>query len=330
MNRLNRRRMISTLGAGLAVAALGCLHGPAWAAYPDKPITLVVPFPAGGPADGYGRALAAALSARLKQTVVVENRSGAGGELGVQAVARATPDGYTIGMAGSGATVFRPLLTDKVLFDVFKDVTLLSKMVRTPNILIVGPHVTAKTVSELIAQAKAQPGKLTIASAGVGSSPHVLAELFKQKAGLDILHVPYQGFTPALQGLMGGQVDMFFGEAAGVLPFVTAGKVRALFTADQKRARGLPDVPNADEVGLRDVVAEGSYGLVAPVGLPPAVAKQLTQAIAEALKSPEVAEKFDLQAGIPDASSGDQYAAYIKSERARWLPVIRQANIKLE
>lgn len=327
---MNRRHMMSTLGAGLAGAALGSLPGLAWAAYPDKPITLVVPFPAGGPADGYGRALAVALSAQMKQTVVVDNRAGVGGALGVQSVARANPDGYTIGMAGSGATIFNPLLTDKVLFDAFKDLTLLSKMVRTPNILIVGSHVTAKNVSELIAQAKAQPGKLTIASAGLGSSLHVLAELFKQKARVDILHVPYKGAAPAIQDLMGGQVDMFFGEAPGVLPMVTAGKVRALFTADHKRARWLPDVPSAEEVGLGDVVAEGSYGLVAPAGLPPAVAKQLIQAITEALKSPELAKKFDFQAGIPDPSSGDQYAAYIKSEQTRWLPVIRKANIKLE
>ena len=155
----------------------------------------------------------------------------------------------------------------------------------------------------------------------------MLAELFKHQAGVDIVHVPYKGAAPALTDLIGGQVDMFFGEAPGVLPLVKAGKVRAIFAADGKRAPWLPEVPSADEVGLPNVLSESSYGLVAPVGLPPAIAQQLKEAIGDALRSTLVAEKFDAQAGIPDASSGDEYAAYVKSERARWLPVIRKANI---
>lgn len=324
---MHRRLMMSTL---CAVAALGSLPGVAWAAYPDKPITFVVPFPPGGPADGYGRAMAAALSEKMKVTVVVENKSGVGGALGVQSVARAAPDGYTIGMAGSGATIFTPLMTDKALVDVFKETTMLTKMVRTPNFLVVGQHVKANNVAELIAQAKAQPGKLTYASAGVGSGPHILAELFKQQTGVDIVHVPYKGATPALTDLMGGQVDLFFGEAPGVLPLVKAGKLRALFTTDEKRAKWLPDVPHAKEVGLPNVVADGFYGLVAPAGLPPDVANTLKKAIADALNSPELAEKFDQQAGVPEPSTGEQYSSYVRAEQVRWLPVIRKGNIKLE
>lgn len=326
MSRFSRRQWM------LAAAALGSagLPGAARAAYPEKPVTLVVPFPPGGPSDGYGRAFASALSVQLKQTVVVDNRSGVGGALGVQSVARSAPDGYTIGMAGSGATVFMPLLTDKLLFDNFKDLTLLGKMVRTPNIMIVGQRRPEKTVAEVIATAKAQPGKLTFASAGVGTSTHVLAELFKLKSGLDILHVPYKGAAPALQDLIGAQVDMFFGEAPGVLPHIRGGKVRALFTCDSKRSRWLPEVPSAEEVGLPEVVLEGAYGLVAPAGLPVDIAQRLGQAIGAALQSAEVAAKFDLLSGVPDMSTGAEYGAHIRREQERWRAVIKAANIKLE
>lgn len=313
-----------------ALVALAALPTLARAAWPEKPLTFVVPFPPGGPADGYGRAFAQALGARLKQTVVVENKSGAGGVLGVQAVGRAAADGYTLGMAGSGASIFTPILVDKAPLDVFRDTTMLSKMVRTPNFLVVGPTVKAKTLRELVDHAKANPGKLTVASAGMGSGPHILAELFKQVAGVFILHVPYKGAAPALQDLMGGQVDMFFGEAPGVLPLVKAGKLRALMVTDHRRARWLPDVPHAREVGLDAVVADGFYGIVAPPNLPAAVSGPLSQAIADALRAPELAERFDLQGGIPEPSTPEQYVAYIKGEQARWLPVVRKSKIVLE
>jgi tripartite-type tricarboxylate transporter receptor subunit TctC len=315
----------------LSTAALPLLgHHAAQAAFPDKPITLVVPFPAGGPADGYGRALAEALALRLKQPVVVENKSGAGGALGVQAVARAAPDGYTIGMVGNGASIFTPIMSDKLVVDVLKETTLLGKMVRTPNFLVVGPTVKAQNLRELVTYAKANPGKLTVASAGMGTSPHILAELFKQEAGLFILHVPYKGASPALQDLMGGQVDMFFGEAPGVLPLIKGGRLRALMVTDSQRARWLPDVPSAKDVGLPGVVADGFYGMVGPANLPPAIAAQLSTAIADALRTPALNEKFDQRGGIPEPSTGAQYRAYIQGEQARWLPVIQRGKITLE
>jgi tripartite-type tricarboxylate transporter receptor subunit TctC len=323
----HRRQLLSAIASTVVIPFAGMLPTAARAAYPDKAITLVVPFPPGGPADGYGRALAQALSVQLKQTVVVENRAGVGGALGIQSVARAAPDGYTVGLAGGGATVFLPLLMEK---DKFKDLTLLSKVVSTPNILIAGPRVTARTVQELIQQAKAQPGKFAIASAGAGTSTHILAELFKQKAGIDMLHVPYKGGAPALQDLMGGQVDVFFVETPGALPLIRGAKVRALFTTDTKRASWLPDVPHAGEVGLPDVVAEGVYGLVAPPGLPEPVARQLSQALDAALRSPELVQRFDQFAGVASPTTGAEYAAYLRGELARWMPVIRAGNIKLE
>ena len=327
-----RRQILSAIAATAVSPIIGMLPSTAWAAYPEKAITLMVPFPPGGPADGYGRALAQALAVQLKQSVVVENRAGVGGALGIQWVSRAAPDGYTVGLAGGGAMVFVPLMMekDKLLFDTFKDLTLLSKVVSTPNILIAGPRVTARTVQELIQQAKAQPGKFAIASAGAGTSTHILAELFKQKAGVDMLHVPYKGGAPALQDLMGGQVDVFFVETPGALPLIKSGKVRALFTTDAKRASWLPDVPSAVEVGLPDVVAEGAYGLVAPPGLPEPIARHLGQALDAALRSPDLVQRFDQFAGIATPTTGAEYATYLRSELARWMPVIRAGNIKLE
>ena len=329
---MQRRQILSTLATAAIGAPLGLLSSPAWAAYPDRPVVLVVPFPPGGPADGYGRAFGQALAVQVKQTVVIDNRAGVGGALGVQTVARAQPDGYTLGMAGGGAMVFLPLLMEKekILFDPFKDLTLLSKMVTTPNVLVVGPRVTAKTVQELIQQAKAQPGKFTIASSGSGTSTHILAELFKQKAGVDMLHVPYKGAAPALQDLMGGQVDVTFVETPGALSFIKSGKVRAMFVTDTRRASWLPDVPSAVEVGLPEVVAEGMYGLVAPPGLPEAVSRQLVAAIDAALKSPELASRFDQFSGVPIPSTGAAFSTYLRGEHDRWLPVIRKGNITLE
>ncbi|MCB1994355.1 MAG: tripartite tricarboxylate transporter substrate binding protein [Burkholderiaceae bacterium] len=314
----------------LAAAALPVLPAASQAALPDKPLTLVVPYPAGGPADGFGRALADALGQRLKQIVIVENKSGAGGALGVQSVARATPDTYTIGMAGNGATIFSPLLTSKLLVDVQRESTLIGKMVRTPNFLVVGPNVQAKTVQELITQAKAQPGKFTVASAGIGTGPHILAELFKQTAGVDMLHVPYKGAAPALKEVMGGQVDMFFGEAPGVLPLIKGGKLRALLVTSTQRVRWLPEVPCSADVGLPQVVADGFYGLVGPTGMPADVAAALTAAVGDALRAPALAERFEMLGGIPEPSDGVAYRAYLQSEQARWAPVIQKAGIKLE
>jgi len=329
---MQRRQIISSFATAAVVTPLSLLPLAALAAYPEKPVVLVVPFPPGGPADGYGRAFAQALSLQLKQPVVVENRSGVGGALGIQSVARSAPDGYTLGLAGGGATVFLPLLMekDKHLFDTFKDLTLLSKVVSTPNILIAGPHVTARTVQELVLQAKAKPGKLTIASAGAGTSTHILAELFKQRAGVYMLHVPYRGAAPAMQDLMGGQVDVFFVETPAALPLIKAGKVKALFTTDSKRATWLPDVPSAVEVGLPDVVAEGAYGLVAPAGLSDAIMRELVPAIDAALKSPELVARFDQFSGVSSPTTSAMYTAYLRNEYARWLPVIQKSNIRLE
>ena len=325
---MQRRAVVKNLSALMGLGALGI---PAFAAtYPDRPLKLIVPFPPGGPADNYGRIVAAGLATELQQAVVVDNRPGVSGALGVQSVARSPADGYTIGLAGTGATVFLPLLTSKVLFDTFGDLTFISGVVTTPNIFIVGPSVKAADIQGFIAEAKRRPGEMTIASTGVGSSPHILAALFQQKSGTQLLHVPYKGAAPAIQELIGGQVDAFIGEVAGVIPFIQSGKARALFCASATRSKWLPQVFSAPEVGLPDVTLTGDYGLVAPAGLDPAVVQRLASAAARVLASPEVQKKFDQQFGLPDTSDTRQYTGRLRAETQRWRPVVQAANITLD
>ena len=310
----------------ICLAALLC-SGLAQAAFPDKPITLVVPFSAGGPADAMARTLARAMGTRLGQQVIVENKPGAGGVIGISGVARAPADGYTLGMAGTGAMVYAPFIASKMPFDPLKDVTHLSTMVRTPNLLVVNPASPFKTVADLVSAAKREPGKLSIASAGVGSSTHVVGALFQHEAGIRLNHIPYKGAAPAVQDLMGGQVDMFVAEVPAVAHLIKTGKLRGLMLTDTKRLPGVPEVPTAAEVGLPKVLADGAYGLVAPPGLPQDVARKLIDTATEALKSTEVIEKFAEQGGIAQPGTPEAYRALLKSEQDRWGPVIKAAGI---
>jgi tripartite-type tricarboxylate transporter receptor subunit TctC len=290
-----------------------------------RAVTLLIPFPAQGPADGYGRAFARALSAQLRQEVVVKNTTGMGGMLGVHQLTRSLADGCTIGMAGTGATVFAPLFERPGLFDVFKDLRFLSGLARVPNILVVGGHVPARTLAELLAQARLRPGHWTIGAVGTGSN-HVLALLLQAHAGITLGLQPYDGQLPALQDLARGRLDMVFGEAAGVLAAIRVGTAHPLFTADDRRARLLPEVPHAGEVGLPGVMAEGGYCLVAPASSPEPVLRRLAEASAAVLHSAALAEEFAVQGGLPDPRSGAFYAAYVKAERSRWQQLMRRSS----
>jgi tripartite-type tricarboxylate transporter receptor subunit TctC len=325
MEHLIRRLVLSVLWP-----ALGLACGPVRAAFPDKPITLIVPFAAGGPADAMGRTLARAMGDQLGQQVLVENKPGAGGALGIAGVARSPADGYTLGMAGTGAMVYSPFIVSKMPFDPLNGLTHLSTIVRTPNVLVVSAEAPYKTVADLIARAKAEPGKLNIASAGVGSSTHVVGALFQREAGIRLSHVPYKGAAPALQDLMGRQVDMFFGEVPAVASLIAAGKLRALLVTDRRRVASLPEAPTAAEAGLPKLLADGAYGLVAPAGLPPDVAKRLVKAASDALLSAEVVERFAEQGGTAQASTPQAYRALVQSEQERWAPVIKAAGITAE
>lgn len=318
--------MSNPLARVICVAVLVCA-GWAQAAYPERPLTLVVPFSAGGPADAMGRTLARAMGARLGQQVIVENKPGAGGVLGISAVAHAPADGYTLGMAGTGAMVYAPFITKKMPFDPLKDMTHLSTMVRTPNVLVVNTSSSFKSVADLVNRAKREPGKLSIASAGVGSSTHVVGELFRTEAGIRLNHIPYKGAAPAVQDLMGGQVDLFIAEVPAVAHLVQSGKLRALVVTDTKRLAVLPHVPTAAEAGLHAVIADGAYGLVAPRGLPVDIANKLLDAATAALRSTEVMEKFAEHGGIAQAVTPEAYRALLKAEQDRWGPVIKAAGI---
>lgn len=321
--------MLRLMKYALWVVALFTVS-PAQAAYPDRPIVLVVPFAAGGPADVMARTLAKSMGTRIGQTIVVENRPGAGGLVGISVVARATADGYTLGMAGTGAMVYAPFISPKMPFDPLKDVTYLSTMVSTPNLVVVNAASPFKSVADLLAAAKREPDKFTVASAGVGSSTHVVGALFQREGGIRLRHVPYKGGAPAVQDLMGGQVDMFIAEVPAVAHLIKSGKLRGLMVTDTKRLAALPDVPTAAEAGLPKVLAAGAYGIVAPRGLPDDVARKIVDAVTGALRTPEVVEKFAEQGGIAQASTPDAYRALIKSEQGRWGPIIKAAGITAE
>jgi tripartite-type tricarboxylate transporter receptor subunit TctC len=298
-----------------------------WAAYPDKPIVIVVPFPAGGPADAMGRSLAHAMGVKLGATVVVENKIGAGGLIGVASVANAQPDGYTLGLAGTGAMVYAPFITKKMPFDTINGLTYLTTIVRTPNVLVVNVNSPYKNLSDLLSKAKAQPGVLTYASAGVASSAHVVAELFQKLTGVKFVHVPYKGAAPALQDLMGGHVDLMIGEVSGLVGQIKAGTIRGLALSDQQRLGALKEVPSAPEVGLPAWIADGAYGLVAPLGLPSDLSKKLVDAANEALLTPEVINKFTELTSLTQPGNPVQYKSLIQSEQARWSTVIKSAGI---
>lgn len=321
--------MLRVMRGMLCVAAL-LAFGAAEAAFPDKPIVLIVPFAAGGPADVMARTMAKSMGTRLGQPIVVENRPGAGGLVGISAVTRATADGYTLGMAGTGAMVYAPFISPKMPFDPLKDVTYLTTMVSTPNLLVVNANSPFKSVADLMAAAKREPDKYTVASAGVGSSTHVVGALLQREAGIKLRHVPYKGGAPAVQDLIGGQVDMFIAEVPAVAHLIKAGKLRGLMLTDSKRLPALPEVPTAADVGLPKVLAAGAYGIVAPHGLPSDVSAKIVEAATAALRTPEVVEKFAEQGGIAQASTSDAYRNQIKSEQGRWGPIIKAAGITAE
>jgi tripartite-type tricarboxylate transporter receptor subunit TctC len=297
------------------------------AAYPEKPIVIVVPFPAGGPADAMGRSLAHVMSAKLGTSVVIENKAGAGGLIGVASVANAPPDGYLLCMAGTGAMIYAPFISKKMPFDPINGLTFLTTLVRTPNVLVVNTNSPFKNLNELIAYAKAHPNELTFASAGIASSAHVVAELFQKLTGVKLVHVPYKGAAPALQDLLGGHVSLMIGEVSGLVGQMKVGTIKGLAISDNQRLYTIKDVPAAPEVGLPAWIADGAYGLVGPAGLPSDVSRRLVDVANEALNSSEVVAKFTELTSLPQPGNPLQYKALIQSEQQRWSSVIKSAGI---
>ena len=309
-------------------AAAVLLCGAAFAQYPSKPVKLIVGFPAGGPADIFGRSFGHALSASLGQQVIVENRSGVGGVLGIDAVAKAAPDGYLLGFNNQGSVAMAPFALSKMPFNPQKDLALVTTVVRVPEVVVVNPSLPVKSLAELIAYAKANPGKINFGSAGAGGITHLACELLKAEAGVDLLHVPYKGAAPAVNDLLGGQVQMGIFDVPVVLPHIRSGKFRALAVTSAKRAPPLPEVPTTAELGYPKVVSDNWYGLVAPAATPPDVLKRIHEAAMAALRSPALLEQFSKVGGIAFPSTPQEYAAFLAEEQARWSRIIKAIGFK--
>jgi tripartite-type tricarboxylate transporter receptor subunit TctC len=291
-------------------------------------VKLVVGFPAGGPADIFGRTFAHALGAQLGQQIVVENKSGVGGVLGIDGVAKAAPDGYTLGFNNQGSVAMAPFSLSTMPYDPSKDLALITTVVKVPEVIVLHPSVPVKTLAELIAYAKANPGKVNYGSAGAGGITHLAGELLKAEAKIDIVHVPYKGAAPAVNDLLGGQVQMGFFDVPVVLPHIKAGKLKALAVTSAKRAPSLPDVRTTGEEGYPNVISDNWYGLVAPAKTPAAVLRRVHDASIAALKSPELLEQFAKVSGIAAPSTPDEYKAFLGEEQKRWGGIIKAIGFK--
>lgn len=298
--------------------------------YPTHPIRFIVPFPAGGPADVISRVVTDKMSSLLGQPVVIENRGGAGGLVGINSVAKSTPDGYTIAIAPSSQLAMNVTLRDDMPFHPMKDLALLTQIVSVPEILVVNPSVPAKTLAELVALAKAQPGKLTFASTGPGGMPHMATELLKHTAGMDIVHAPYTGAAPAVNDLLGGHVQMMFADVPVLMGSIKGGNLRALAIGSTKRIDILPDIPTTAELGMPKVEADNWYGLVAPAATPKPVLDKIYAAATEALHSPEVKDKLAAQGVIAVGNTSPEFRAYVQREIDRWGELIKATGIKIK
>jgi tripartite-type tricarboxylate transporter receptor subunit TctC len=317
-------KRITTLLVGLAFASLaGVSHAQAW---PSKPIRWIVPFAPGGTTDILARTIAEKLTPALGKPVIVENNPGAGGSVGATQTAKAAPDGYTI-MGGTISThAINASLYKQLPYDPVKDFVPITLIARVPNLLVVNPEVPAKSVKELIALLKANPGKYTFASSGNGTSQHLSGELFKSMAGVDMQHIPYKGSPPALQDVVGGQVTMTFDNITTAWPLAKAGKLRALAVTTAKRSPIAPDVPTLAESGLAGYEVGSWQGVFAPAGTPPDVVKRLNTEIVKIINMPDVRAKLEALGAEPVGNSSDEFATIVKSEVAKWAKVVKESG----
>ncbi len=309
-----------------AAVVLLALSAPAFGQdYPNRPVRLIIPFPPGGSNDVVGRLVAKFLSEKLGQQVYVDNRAGAGGTIGTQAASLAAPDGYTL-MIVSIAHAVNPALY-KLEYDPIKSFTPISILATGPNVLVVNPTSTIKTVKDLLKLAKENPGKLDYASAGVGSFQHLGAELFKLDADVNIVHVPYKGGGPAMQDVIAGHVKIMFSSLVQTTPFIKSGQLIALGTGGAKRSPVLPDVPTIAEAGVPGYVADNWWGIVAPAGLPAPLADKIYKAVQAALKAPELQAQFDREGASTVEMSSAEFGKYIETEIVKWGRVVREGHI---
>ena len=324
-----KRRNLNFFGASaLLCAVMGTVH--AQGKFPDKPITLVVPSAPGGTTDFTARLVADQLSTALGQPVIVENKAGGAGNIGNQAVARAKPDGYTLLVAYSGYQVGNPHLFKKAGWDPIKDFEPVAMMTRAPQVVVIKSALPFKSMQELIGHAKANPGKLNYASSGNGSIQHIAAEMLQQQTGTEMTHVPYKGAAPAVQDLLGGNVDMFITTPASVVSQIKAGKMKALAVTSDKRLPSLPDVPTVAEAGLPQFKLDSWFALYAPAGTPADVVQTLNQAVSKILQQPDVKKKAEESGTTTEVMTPVQLGSYTKKELEFWGQVIKKAAITLD
>jgi tripartite-type tricarboxylate transporter receptor subunit TctC len=297
--------------------------------FPNKTIRLIVPFPPGGPNDIIARVVGQRMSEILKQTIIVDNRSGQGGVVGTDVVAKSAPDGYTIAIASAGALAISPSM-EKVAYDTLKDLQPITLVAKVPEMLVVATSVPANDLKDLVALAKAQPGKLNFASSGPGSMPHLAGELLKLTAGINIVHVPYRGAAPAVNDLLAQQVQMVFLDLPVLLPQIKAGKLKPIAVGAMQRVPSASDVPTTVEAGMPNLQTENWYGMVAPAKTPPQIVAVLNKAAVEAMKDPAVVEKLSSQGATLVGDSPEHFRDYIDSETKKWAKVIADAGVHTE
>ena len=322
---MKRRKLLQTAGL-LALPSLSSLTL-AQDKYPSKAITLVCPYPAGGNADQRSRQFGRFLSTALGQPVIIENKPGAGGNIGTEMVARAKPDGYTIGMGNFAPLAVNPTMFKKVNFDPLKDLAPICLIERGPLVLMVNPNSPYRSVKDIISAAKAKPGHLTYASGGQGGSHHLSAEMFKLMAGVFITNIPYKGGAPATIDLMGGQVDMMFEQMYAASANIRAGKLRPLAITSKTRSPLFPDIPTMDELGMKGFEISNWQGFVAPAGTPPALIKLLNEVTNKALADPTIKAQMLAQGNELGGGTPEQFDAHIKAEAARWSKLVKSAGI---
>jgi tripartite-type tricarboxylate transporter receptor subunit TctC len=310
-------------------AAMALCAGALAQAYPNRPIKVVVPYPPGGGTDVVARIVTQKMATILNTPIVVENRAGAGGNIGTEVVARSPADGYTL-LVATGSTTINNTLTPDLTWELMRDFSPVIQLAWNQSVLVANPSFPISSVTDLIALAKAKPGQITYGSSGIGSSAHLWAELFKLKAGVDLTHVPYKGTAPAQTDLLSGQINVMFSDISAALPFIKAGKMKAIAVGSLTRFEGLPDVPTISESGVPGYEGGSVVGLVAPAGTPRDVINVLNAAALKSIASPEVRERLLGLASVPAGGAPDEFTARLRGEIDKWALVIRTANIKPE
>lgn len=325
---MNVRNLLIALTAPLIATATPLTH--AASSYPERAVKMIVPFPPGGSTDTIARVMAKGLSERLGQPVIVDNRAGAGGSIGLGEAARSAPDGYTIVIGSTNTMAVNPTLFSNLNYDPLTDLAPLIHLADVSNVLVVHPSVPANSVQELIALLKANPGKYNYASPGVGNSSHLASELFKLRAGVDMTHIPYKGDVPAITDLISGEVQIMFATAGVIQPHIQAGRVKALGIGGSRRLPSMPDIPTISEAGLDDFEASAWFGLSTRAGVDPEIIERLNVELNAVLKEPAVVEHFERLNATTVGGSASEYGKFLKIEAEKWGSLVKALNLKVD